>query len=37
MFGGGTVGVRGKLMLLGGSAVDVACVVHGVFSCGKVH
>jgi hypothetical protein len=37
MFGGGTVGVRGKFMLLGGSTVAVVCVVHCVFSCGKVY
>jgi len=30
MFGGGTVGARGKLVLLGGPAVFVVCVVNGV-------
>jgi hypothetical protein len=37
VFGGGAVGVRGKLVLLGGFAVGVVCVVHGVFSSGKAH
>jgi hypothetical protein len=37
VFGCGAVGVRGKLVLLGGFAVCVVCIVHGVFSCGKAH